>query len=139
MDVLVLEVAIPAGQEFWERPALELFQLLLGGSDLDTSINTIRGKRASAVDIPLVEHSVLGLLVTSDEVIKRLDMWLGTVGCKSQVVILEVETDTREVDQGLDTSLRYSRFCQRMRQVWSTGWVSPCEASLGHRCQIAGG
>ena len=102
---LVLEVAVPSGDELWEWPALEFFKFLLVRADLHTRFDAIGSEWASAVDVPLIEHLVLRLLITTDEVVERLGVGLGTVGCKGKIVVLEVQTNTREVDQRLDTRL----------------------------------
>ena len=102
---LVLEVRVPTRPELWARPAVHLLELLFGRTDLDTSINTIGCERTCAVDVPLVEDLFLSLLVTTNEVVEALDVRLRSVGCKGQVVVLEVETDTGQVYQGLDASL----------------------------------
>ena len=91
---LVLEVVVPARPEFWERPRIHLVELLFSWSDLYTSFDTVCGERSSTVDVPLIKDLLLDSRITSDKVIKRLDMWLGTESGEGKVVILEVETNT---------------------------------------------
>jgi len=102
---LVLEVRVPTRAELRARPAVHLLELLLGWANLDTSIDTVGGERTSSVDLPLLEDLLLDLWVATDKVIKGLDVGLRAVCGECQVVILEVETDTGEVDEGLDASL----------------------------------
>lgn len=102
---LVLEVRVPTRAELRARPAIHLFELIFSGADLDTSIDTVGRKWASTVYVPLVEHLVLGLLVATDEVVEALHVRLRTVSGEGEVVVLEVETDTGQVDQGLHASL----------------------------------
>jgi len=102
---LVLEVRVPTRAELGARPAVHLLELLLGGADLDTSIDTVGSKRTGTVDLPLLEDLLLDLGIATDKVIKGLDVRLRAVCGECQVVILEVETDTGEVDEGLDASL----------------------------------
>jgi hypothetical protein len=68
----ILEVTVPAALEVWSRPLLHLLQFLLGGTNLDTGIDSIGCKRSSAFDIPLVEYGLLNFRNTSDEVIETL-------------------------------------------------------------------
>jgi len=102
---LVLEVGVPAGAELGAWPAVHLLELVLSRADLDTSLNAVGGERTSAVDLPLLEDLLLNLGVATDEVVKGLDVGLRAVGGEGQVVILEVETNTGKVDEGLDASL----------------------------------
>jgi len=102
---LVLEVAVPARAELVHWPAVHLLELLLCWADLDAGFDTIRGQWASAIDVPLIEDLFLSLLVTSDEVIEALNMWLSTEDRECKVVVLEVETNTGQVNQWLHTSL----------------------------------
>lgn len=91
---LILEVAVPPAPKLWERPVVHLLKFLLGRTDLDTSLNAIRSERSSAINVPLVEHGLLHLLVATRKVIEGLNIWLGTIGCEGEIVILEIETDT---------------------------------------------
>jgi hypothetical protein len=102
---LVLEVRVPTRAELGARPAVHLLELLLSRTDLDTSVNTVGGKRTSAVDLPLLEDLLLDLRIATDEIIERLDVRLRAVCGESQVVVLEVQTDTGKVDKGLDACL----------------------------------
>jgi len=102
----VLEVALPSagGREVGSGPALHLFQLLLSRTDLHTSLNAIGREWASPLEVPLVVHSLLDFRVATGEVVERLDVRLGPVDGECEVVVLEVETDTWQVDDGLDAS-----------------------------------
>jgi hypothetical protein len=102
---LVLEVTVPTRPELWAGPAVHLLELILSRTDLHTSINAICGKGASAVSVPLVEDFLLRLLVATDKVVEALHMRLSTIGGEGQVVILEVQSNTWEVYQRLDSSL----------------------------------
>ncbi len=97
---LLLEVAVPAGTEFLH---VVLGQLLLGWPDLDASFNAIGGKWTSAIGLPLVIYLLLNLRITSEEIIKALGVRLSTVGRESKVVVLEVETDTGQVNLAFHT------------------------------------
>jgi hypothetical protein len=77
---LVLEVAVPTRAELWAGPLVHHVELLFSRADLDTSFNTIGGKWASAIDIPLVEYTFLSRRVTTSEVVERLDVGLRTIG-----------------------------------------------------------
>lgn len=91
---LLLEVTIPAGPEFWARPAVHAVKFLLGGTNLDTSIDAVGGKWAGAVDVPLLKHLLLHGCVSTHKVVKGLDVRLGPIGRKGEVVVLEVQADT---------------------------------------------
>lgn len=99
---LVLKVRLPSRPELRERPAIHLLELSLRRPHLNTSFNAISGKRSSTIDIPLVEDLVLSLLITTDKVIKALDMRLSTEGGEGQIVILEVKANARKVNERLD-------------------------------------
>ncbi|KAH3669438.1 hypothetical protein OGAPHI_001559 [Ogataea philodendri] len=79
-------------------------QFLLGWSDLDTGFDTVGGQRTILVGVPLVECVLLGSWVASDEVVKRWNIWLHVVRSEETVVVLEVLTDTRQVDNWLNTN-----------------------------------
>jgi hypothetical protein len=102
---LVLEVAVPARPEFWARPLVHHCELFLCRADLDTCFDTVGGEGTSAVDVPLLENLLLGRWITAGKVVEGLDTWLGSVCGEGQVVILEVETDTWQVDERFDASL----------------------------------
>lgn len=102
---LVLEVAVPARAELVAWPGVDLPELVLGWASLDTGLDAVGGEWASAVDVPLGEDLVLDLLVAADEVVEGVGPWLGTIRCEGQVVVLEVQTNTGQVDKWLDTGL----------------------------------
>jgi hypothetical protein len=81
---LVLEVRVPARAELLTRPTVHHLEFFLGGSDLDTRFDTIGGEWASTVDIPLLEYLFLDLGITTDEVVKRLNVRLSAVGGEGQ-------------------------------------------------------
>ena len=118
----VLEVRVPARAELLAGPTVHHLEFFLSRADLHTSFNAIGCEWASAVDVPLLEDLLLHLGITTNKVDKRLYMWLRAVCGERQamdmsdtldfsspdadlLVILEVETNTRKVDQGLHTSL----------------------------------
>lgn len=101
---LILEVAVPSRQELWERPILEILEFLLTWPNLHTSFDAICGKWTHAVDIPLVDHGLLNLGVTTDEVVERLSPWFRSVRGEVEIVVLEVQTNAGKFDQGLNAS-----------------------------------
>lgn len=117
---LVLEVAIPAASELWRRPLIHLCQFLFSGTNFHTSINTVGSKRTRALDIPFVKNGFLNFWYTTDEVVKTLGAYLtlafdgsysskgctglSSVNTEGQVVVLEIEANTRKVNNGLDTN-----------------------------------
>lgn len=98
---LVLEVALPPGSEFRRGPLVHFLQFFLRWTDLNARINTVGSQWSGSIDVPLVEYFLLGRRVSTYEVVEGLDIWLRTVDGKGQVMVLEVETDTWKVDQGL--------------------------------------
>lgn len=96
---LLGEVALPSRTKLFH---VVLLKLLLGRSDLHARLDTIGSQRTRAIHVPLIEDLLLCLRVTTKEVIKALGTRLGTIDRESKVMILEVETDTRKVDFGLD-------------------------------------
>lgn len=52
------------------------------------------------IDDPLLHNGV-----AADEVVERLGLGSRTVRSKCQIVVLEVQTDTWQIDERLDTSL----------------------------------
>ena len=84
---LVLEVAVPAGTELLH---VILSQLLLGGSNLHASLNTIGSQWSGSIDIPFVLELLLHLRIIPDEVIEALSVRLGTISRECGVVVLEV-------------------------------------------------
>jgi hypothetical protein len=137
---LILEIAVPSRPEFAARtwPAVHLSEFFLSRPDLDTSLNTVGGQRTSAIDVPLVEHSFLDLRVTSDEVVKGLYMGLGAEDGEREVMVLEVETNTRKIDKRLDTSLAEllrvtdTRSLENKRRAESTARDDNLPASFDH-------
>lgn len=101
---LVPEVRLIPLCEVRGWPLLHLRELLLRRPNLDSSINTVSSQWSSALFIPLFEHLLLHLGISTDEVIKRLDVRLGSVHREGQIVVLEVAANTGEVDQRLYTS-----------------------------------
>lgn len=102
---LVFEVAVPARTELLARPRVHLVEFFLCRPDLDTSFDTISRQRSCAISVPLVEDRLLDLRISPDEIVKTFNVRLGTEDGKRKVVILEVETNTREVDERLDAGL----------------------------------
>lgn len=101
---LVPEVRLVPFGEVWSGPLLHLSKLFLGGSDLDSSINTVSRQWASALLVPLFEHLLLDLWIAANEIVERLDIRLGTIDGEGQVVILEVAAHTWQVDQRFHAS-----------------------------------
>jgi hypothetical protein len=60
---LVLEVRLPALGEMRRRPPLEVLELLLSRSDLDTSLNAVGGKGPCTTLVPLIKDALLISLV----------------------------------------------------------------------------
>jgi hypothetical protein len=82
---LLLEVAVQSGAELWAWPLVHAIKLFLTRSDLNTSINIVSSQWAGAVDVPLLEDSILDLGITTSEIIEGLDVWLRAIGGKSEV------------------------------------------------------
>jgi len=102
---LILKVAIPTTLKVWRRPLFHLLEFLFRRTNLDTRFNSISSERTRTFEVPFVEDSFLDLGNTADEVVETLGVRLGTEDRECQVMILEVQTDTREVDYRLDASL----------------------------------
>lgn len=122
---LILEVGFPAVLEAGGRPRLEFFQFLLGRTDLDAGFDTVGGQRPRSLDIPLLENAwkgsvciysdplgskqlkrirtLLYLGISPSKIVEGLRPRLGSVDGEGQVMVLKIETDTREVDDRLDT------------------------------------
>lgn len=98
---LALEVRVPAGCEVRRGPLLELLELLLGRADLDSGFDTIGCQWPGALEVPLFEHPLLHIRVAPSKVVKRFHAWLRAVHGEGQVVVLEVQSDTRKIDDGL--------------------------------------
>jgi hypothetical protein len=101
---LVLEVAVPATAELWAGPAVHLFELFFGGTNLDASVDAVGGKRASAIDVPLIEHLLLDRRVATDKVVKGFCLGLRPIRRESEVVVLKIGPDAREIDNRLDAN-----------------------------------
>ena len=99
---LVLEVTIPARTEFLH---IVLLQLFFSRPDFHTSLNTIGRQRTSTSLVPLVIDSLLDLRVTSNEIIKAFDVRLRAIGREGEVMILEIKTNTWQLDLALHSSL----------------------------------
>ena len=69
---LILKVAVPSAAEVWSWPRVHLIELLLGWANLDTGIDTVGGKWAGTLNVPLVEDSLLDFWLTTDKVIETL-------------------------------------------------------------------
>ena len=95
---LVLEVAVPSRTELWAWPFVHCSEFFFGGSDLHTCLNTVGSKWASAIDIPLVKHLFLNMRISTHKIVERLSVRSCTEHAEGQVVVLEVQTDTRKVD-----------------------------------------
>lgn len=102
---LVLEVAVPALDELREGRSGHVIQILLVRSPLDSSFDSIRCQRTSAVQLPLVEDLFLDLFIATGKIIKRLRLRLGAVQREVKVVVLEVLTNTGQVDDGSHAGL----------------------------------
>lgn len=87
---LVLEVAVPSASEFWTRPFIHHGQFLFCGSDLNSCIDTVGSQGSSAFDVPLVENSLLGLRIASNEVVEGLGSRLSTEYGEREIMILKV-------------------------------------------------
>jgi hypothetical protein len=60
---LVLEVRLPTLGEVRRRPPLKVLELLLGRSDLDTSLNAVCSKRPSTLLMPFIKYALFISLV----------------------------------------------------------------------------
>lgn len=85
---LVLEVAIPSGSEFLAGPAIHHLELFFCWPELDARLDTIGCQRTGAVDIPLIEDSLLDGGITSHKVVKRFGFWLSPEYREGKVMIL---------------------------------------------------
>jgi len=118
---LLLEVAVPAGAEFWTRPLVHHVKFCLCRTNLDTGFNAVSSEWASTINIPLLEHLLLNRWVTTSKVIERLYVWLravsreGEASNRSQfliveellsnlLVVLEIKTNTGQVNKRLHAS-----------------------------------
>ena len=99
---LVLKVAVPARTELLH---IILLQLFFSGPDLHTSFNTISGQRPGPGLIPLIVDSLLEIGITSNKVIKALDVRLRAIGREGEVMVLEIKTNTWQLDLELYSSL----------------------------------
>lgn len=96
---LVFEIAVPTGTELWAVIVVHLLELLLRRTDLNTGINTVRGKWSGAVEVPLVEYLLLHTRSITDEVIEALGAWLSTI--RGEVELRSVSNRTRNPLRGL--------------------------------------
>lgn len=101
---LVLEIRLVSIDKVRGRPLLELIELLLRRTDLDSSLDAVRRQRPSPLDIPLLVHLLLHLRIAPDEVVKGVDIRLRPVRRESQVMVLEVLADAGQVHGRLDAS-----------------------------------
>jgi len=101
---LVLEVAVPATAKLWAGPAVHLFELLFGGTNLDASLDTVGGKRTSAVDIPLIENLLLNRWVAADEIVECFGIRLRPIRREGEVMVLKVGPDAWQIYDGLNTN-----------------------------------
>lgn len=109
---LVLEVAVPAGTELLARPGIHPFQFFFSGSNLhscfDAAVGVLSkgtipsrfedllcGQWPSSINVPLLEYLLLRSGVSTDKIVKRLNIRLCAVCCECEVMILEVQTNTR--------------------------------------------
>lgn len=99
----MLEVTIPSALEVRSRPSSHLGKLLLGRTDLDTRINTISSERSCSLKVPFFEDLLLGFGISTRKVIEGLRVRLGSIRGEGEVMILEVTTNAREVNKGLDS------------------------------------
>lgn len=126
---LVFEVAVPTTwREVTGGPALHLLQLFRSWSGLDAGLNAVGGQRACAFEVPFLEDLLLDLWVAPDKVIERLCVWLGSVRREVKIVILEVETNTWEIDDRLDTYLPQLGWIANARSL-KDEWRAECAAS----------
>ena len=84
---LVLEVAVPATAELWAGPAVHLFEFLLGGTNLDASLDAVGGKRTSPVNVPLIEDFLLNCWIAANKVVKGLRIWFRPIRREGKVVV----------------------------------------------------
>ena len=84
---LVLEVAVPATPELWAGPAVHLCEFLFGGANFDASLDTVGGKRTSAVDVPLIEDFLLNCWIAANKVVKGLRIWFSAISREGKVVV----------------------------------------------------
>lgn len=101
---LVLEIALPATSKFRRGPILHFFQFFLIWSDFHACLDTVRGQGTSAFEIPLLKNPLLYFRVPAGEVIKRLDVRLGSVDGEGEVMVLKVATYTWQVHDWFDAS-----------------------------------
>ena len=97
-----------------------------------------------AVSVPLVEDLLLNLLVTADKVVEGFDVWFGAVGRKGQIVVLEVETHTREVHFWLNSDVLELLWVAcgtpngKFIETGSAEEESSCDLPIPERCRMRG-
>lgn len=118
---LVLEVRLPAILKMRGRPFLKLLELFCSWTNLDSGVDTIGCQWAGALEIPLLENAYnkvsnssvgcksggltfLDIWIAADKLIETLGTRLSSEDRKGQVVVLEVETNAGEVNDGFDSS-----------------------------------
>lgn len=99
---LILEIAVPSALELRRRPRPHFRQLLLSWTDFNTCINPISSKGTGALEVPLFEDFLLNVRIPTDEVVKCLGLRLRSEDGKGKVMVLEVETNTGQVDKRLN-------------------------------------
>lgn len=87
---LVPEIRLVTLREVWGRPLLHVAELLLSRPNFDTGIDTVGGQWTSALLIPLIKDLLLDFGISTNEVIKGLDVGFRAVNGESKIVVLEV-------------------------------------------------
>ena len=136
---LVLEVAVPSRPEFRERPFVHLLKLRLCWADFDACFDSVGCQWACSIDVPLVVSLLLDFRIAADEVVERLALWLCAIGCKKEVMILEVEADSGQVDLRLDAGL-----LELLRVTWNASdsiekaSKEGIDSPIPERCKMSG-
>lgn len=117
---LVLEVGFPALFEVGGGPGFKLLELGGSWANLDACFDAVRSKGAGSLNVPLLKNTwgklvrlslqgfekgrtLLHFGVSAGEVVECFRARLGPVDGEGKVVVLEVETDTWEINDGLDS------------------------------------
>lgn len=116
---LLLEVAVPSRTELFH---VILRQLFIGRTDFDTSFDPVGGQWARPVDIPLIKDTLLRLRVSAHKIIKRRGVRLRAVSRERQIMVLEVQSNTRQLDLAFYACLLELR------------WVTNARALENQRC-----